>query len=156
MSRSHSLRMFFWFLTTWVTVENASNCVFVLISMLGWVKNSYYSSCLTNRDAMLDPMCSNCFLPTRLSSEQNHFGRREKDPVRKGETDGVSQKPATSSLETTSATRPTLERENPVGPIYPGEGGGVLLYISYMGMCRTLGYGFRAVLVWNRVCFLPF
>ena len=24
---------------------------------------------------------------------------------------------------------------------------GVLLYISYMGLCRTLGYGFRAVLV---------
>ena len=24
---------------------------------------------------------------------------------------------------------------------------GVVLYISYMGMCRTLGYGFRAVLV---------
>ena len=144
----------------WVTVENSSKCVFVLISMLGRVKNSHYSSCSssiiqdaapTNRDAMLDPMCSNCFLPTRLPSEKNHFGRREKDPVGKGETDGVSQKPATSSLETTSATRPTLERENPVGPIYPGGWGvggwGVLLYISYMGMCRTLGYGFRAVLV---------
>ena len=30
----------------------------------------------------------------------------------------------------------------------PGRGGG-LLYISHMGMCRTLGYGFRAVLVWK-------
>ena len=32
---------------------------------------------------------------------------------------------------------------------------GVLLYtcISYMGMCCTLGYGFWAVLVWNRVWF---
>ena len=28
-----------------------------------------------------------------------------------------------------------------------GGGQGVLLYISYMGMCHTLGYGFRAVLV---------
>ena len=34
-----------WFLTTWVTVENSSKCVFVLISMLGRVKNSHYSSC---------------------------------------------------------------------------------------------------------------
>ena len=34
----------------------------------------------------------------------------------------------------------------PPSPPPPG-GGGVLLYRSYMGMCRTLGYGFRAVLV---------
>ena len=33
---------------------------------------------------------------------------------------------------------------------------GVLLYISNIGICRTLGYGFRAVLVWNRVCFSLF
>ena len=33
-------------------------------------------------------------------------------------------------------------------------GRGVLPYISYMGMCRALGYGFRAALVWNRVWFL--
>ena len=32
----------------------------------------------------------------------------------------------------------------------------VLPYMSYIGMCRTLGYGFRAVLVLNRVWFLPF
>ena len=31
------------------------------------------------------------------------------------------------------------------------EGGGVLLYICYMGMCCPKGYGFGAVLVWNRV-----
>ena len=37
-----------------------------------------------------------------------------------------------------------------------GGGWGVLLYISSMGMCRTLGYGFLAVLVRNRVWFLPF
>ena len=35
-----------WFLTTWVTVENSSKYVFVLISMLGRVKNRPYSSCL--------------------------------------------------------------------------------------------------------------
>ena len=46
-------------------------------------------------------------------------------------------------------------RSNCVRP-EPGGGGGVLLYISYIGMCRTLGYGFRAVLGWNRVWFLPF
>ena len=34
--------------------------------------------------------------------------------------------------------------------------GGVLLYISYMGMCHTSGYGFRAVLVRNRVGLLHF
>ena len=45
----------------------------------------------------------------------------------------------------------------PTGRRPGGRGGrGVLPYISYMGMCRTLGYGFRAVLVWNRVCLLPF
>ena len=43
----HSLRSihFIWFLTTWVMVGNTSKCVFVLISMLGWVKDSHYSSC---------------------------------------------------------------------------------------------------------------
>ena len=47
MSRGRSLRSihFIWFLTTWVTVENSSKCVLVLISMLGRVKNSHYSSC---------------------------------------------------------------------------------------------------------------
>ena len=46
MSRGRSLRSihFIWFLTTWVTVGNSSKCVFVLISMLGRVKNSHYSS----------------------------------------------------------------------------------------------------------------
>ena len=29
----------------------------------------------------------------------------------------------------------------------PGGGGGVLPYISYMGMCRPKGYGFLTVLV---------
>ena len=40
MPRGRSLRSihFIWFLTTWVTVENSSKCVFVLISMLGKVK----------------------------------------------------------------------------------------------------------------------
>ena len=43
----HSLRSihFIWFLITWVMVGNTSKCVFVLISMLGWVKDSHYSSC---------------------------------------------------------------------------------------------------------------
>ena len=47
MSRDHSLRRihFIWFLTTWLTVENSSKCVFVLISILGRVKYSHYSSC---------------------------------------------------------------------------------------------------------------
>ena len=34
-----------------------------------------------------------------------------------------------------------------VGDAWVGGGGGILLYISYTGMCRTLGYGFEAVLV---------
>ena len=48
LSRGRSLRSihFIWFLTTWVTVENSSKCVFVLISMLGRVENNLYSSCL--------------------------------------------------------------------------------------------------------------
>ena len=33
----------------------------------------------------------------------------------------------------------------------PGEGGGVLPYISYIGMCGPKGYGFSAVLVIKRV-----
>ena len=33
------------YLTTWVTVDHSSKCVVVLISMLGRVKNSHYSSC---------------------------------------------------------------------------------------------------------------
>ena len=41
-------------------------------------------------------------------------------------------------------------------PSHRLEAGGVLPYMSYIGMCCTLGYGFRAVLVWNRVWFLPF
>ena len=43
MSHGRSLRSthFIWFLTTWVTVGNPSKCVFVLILMLGWVKNSH-------------------------------------------------------------------------------------------------------------------
>ena len=49
MPRGRSLRSihFIWFLTIWVTVENSSNCVFVLISMLGRVKKSHYSSCFS-------------------------------------------------------------------------------------------------------------
>ena len=45
--RGRSLRSihFIWFLTTWVTVGNSSKCVFVLISMVGRVNNSHYSSC---------------------------------------------------------------------------------------------------------------
>ena len=47
MSRGRSLRSinFIWFSITWVTEENSSKCVFVLISMLGRVKDSHYSSC---------------------------------------------------------------------------------------------------------------
>ena len=36
----------------------------------------------------------------------------------------------------------------------PGEGGGVLPYIGYIGMCGPKGYGFLAVLVINRVSIL--
>ena len=32
-----------------------------------------------------------------------------------------------------------------------GEGGEVLFYIGYIGICGAKGYGFLAVLVWNRV-----
>ena len=34
-------------------------------------------------------------------------------------------------------------------------GGGELPYISYIGMCCPIGYGFCAVLVWKRVYALP-
>ena len=34
-----------------------------------------------------------------------------------------------------------------VGMLREGEGGGVLLYISYFGMCGANGYGFGDVLV---------
>ena len=34
-----------WFLATWIMVENSGKCVFVLILMLGRVKNSHFSSC---------------------------------------------------------------------------------------------------------------
>ena len=47
-------------------------------------------------------------------------------------------------------------------PPFPGlvlsrkipEGGGVLPYISHIGMCGPKGCGFLAVLVWNRVYIL--
>ena len=35
-----------------------------------------------------------------------------------------------------------------------GGGGGVLPYMSYIGMCGAKGYGFSAVLVINRVSIL--
>ena len=35
-----------------------------------------------------------------------------------------------------------------------GEGGGVLPYMGYIGMCGPKGYGFSAVLVINRVLIL--
>ena len=41
------------FLTTWVTEENSSKCFFVLISMLGRVKNSHYSSCYARENLSL-------------------------------------------------------------------------------------------------------
>ena len=44
-SRGRSLIHFIWFLTTWITVKNSNKCVFVLISMLGRLKNSHSSSC---------------------------------------------------------------------------------------------------------------
>ena len=35
----------------------------------------------------------------------------------------------------------------------PGGGvGGLLLYVSYMGMCHTLGYGFRALAMGYGFC----
>ena len=47
-SRGRSLIHFIWFLTTWITVKNSNKCVFVLISMLGRLKNSH-SSCVVLR-----------------------------------------------------------------------------------------------------------
>ena len=43
LSRGRSLRSIhlIWFLTTWITVDNSSKCVFVLISILGRVKNRH-------------------------------------------------------------------------------------------------------------------
>ena len=38
--------------------------------------------------------------------------------------------------------------------IYSREGGGVLPYKGYIGMCGAKGYGFSAVLVINRVSLL--
>ena len=37
----------------------------------------------------------------------------------------------------------------------PCPGGGVLPYINYISMCRSIGWGFWAVLVWKRVYTLP-
>ena len=37
----------------------------------------------------------------------------------------------------------------------PAPGGGVLPYINYISMCRSIGWGFWAVLVWKRVYTLP-
>ena len=39
-------------------------------------------------------------------------------------------------------------------PPCPG-GGGLLPYINYINMCRSIGWGFWAVLVWKRVYTLP-
>ena len=57
-----------------------------------------------------------------------------------------------------AAERKTFVSSSPRNLIYfsssykaPGGGGEVLPYISYIGMCRPKGYGFRAVLVWKRV-----
>ena len=36
-------------------------------------------------------------------------------------------------------------------PVIDQEGGGVLSYMGYIGMCSPKGYGFSAVLVINRV-----
>ena len=57
--------IFIWFLTTWVTVDNSSKCVFVLISLLSWVKNSHHSSCWITLACWLDDVTtrlglSNC------------------------------------------------------------------------------------------------
>ena len=41
-----------------------------------------------------------------------------------------------------------------LGDLNPGEGGGVLPYMGYIGMCGPKGYGFSAVLVINRVSIL--
>ena len=38
--------------------------------------------------------------------------------------------------------------------IGPGGGGGVLPYMSYIGMCGAKGYGFSAALVINRLSVL--
>ena len=40
-------------------------------------------------------------------------------------------------------------------PPCPGGGGGLLPYINYINMCRSIGWGFWAVLVWKRVYTLP-
>ena len=40
-------------------------------------------------------------------------------------------------------------------PPCPGGGGRVLPYINYISMCRSIGWGFWAVLVWKRVYTLP-
>ena len=42
-------------------------------------------------------------------------------------------------------------RKHLTSSTYPGEGGGVLPYMGYIGMCHCEGYGFQASLLWDRV-----
>ena len=58
-SRGRSLIHFIWFLTTWITVKNSNKCVFVLISMLGRLKNSHSSSCCI--EIKVDKSCKSKF-----------------------------------------------------------------------------------------------
>ena len=91
MSRGRSLRSihFIWFLTTWVTVGNSSKCVFVLISMLGRVKNSHYPSCYIfklqdGRTNLNQTFCGDSDYP-RIEFRPNRFRlrpkRSEKSPL---------------------------------------------------------------------------
>ena len=47
-----------------------------------------------------------------------------------------------------------LHLNNPASLV--GGGGGVLLYIGYIGMCGSKGYSFSAVLIINRVSILAY
>ena len=72
-SRGRSLIHFIWFLTTWITVKNSNKCVFVLISMLGRLKNSHSSSCCMI-EIKVDKSCKSKFCLNDAKSIPNLHG----------------------------------------------------------------------------------
>ena len=75
----------------------------------------------------------------RLASELDKSLQNSEDSRLKAEELKLSKQKLTKKMNEVSPCSPFL---NPGGE---GGGGGVLSYISYVGMCRCEGYGFQAV-----------
>ena len=91
---------------------------------------------------ILPQLCIVCVAPKRIvlnpSALKLYFKRQ-----------GLQQSKILFSLENSESVRKQGRKKiTYFGP------GGALLYIGYAGMCRPIGQGFCAVLVWNRVWFL--